>query len=304
MSSGELVGLRGQLPVPVGDPAGGVGHPADGDALVADRDVGVMVRGLGSLGEAVDERDRGGEAVEGELALKRAVDLVPVVHAPEYGGFSQWRKPTPTTELTVSWFYRPLAHLVVLALMPLRVPPPAVVLAGATAGIASAVELARGDYVLAAALLVLKTVLDGADGALARASGRITAFGRYLDSECDLLVNAALFAAIGYATGRWFLAVVVFLVATLVLSVNYNLRRLYLRERGIEEEPLSVAGLAARSARRFYELVYAPQDRAVEWLVRRYRVTYDTRVLTALHNVGLATQHTVIAACLVLAARL
>ena len=71
-----------------------------------------------------------------------------------------------------------------------------------------------------------------------------------------------------------------FLVATLVLSVNYNLRRLYLRERGIEEEPLPVTGLAARAARRLYELVYAPQDRAVEWFVRRYRVTYDRRALT------------------------
>jgi phosphatidylglycerophosphate synthase len=263
-----------------------------------------MVRGLGRLGEAVDERDRGRKAVEHELALERPVDLVPVAHAPEYGGFSRWRKRTPTTELVVAWLYRPLAHLVVLALLPLRVPPPAVVLAGAAAGFASAVEIARGDYVLAAVLLVLKTVLDGADGALARASGRITAFGRYLDSECDLLVNAALFAAIGYATGRWFLAMVVFLASTIVLSVSYNLRRLYLRDRGIGEEPLQVTGLAARAARRFYELVYAPQDRAVEWFVRRYHVTYDSRALTVLHNLGLATQHTVIAACLVLAAQL
>ena len=304
MSSGEAVRLSGHVAVAVGDPSRGVGHPANGDALVADCDVGVMVSGLGSLGEAVDERDRSGEAVEHELSLKRPVDLVPVPHAPEYGGFSRWRKQTPTTELTVAWFYRPLAHLVVLALLPLRVPPPAVVLAGATAGFLSAVEIARGHYLLAAALLVLKTVLDGADGALARASGRITAFGRYLDSECDLLVNAALFAAIGYATGRSFLALVAFLVSTIVLSVNYNLRRLYLRERGIEEDPLPVTGLGARAARRFYELVYAPQDRAVEWLVRRYRVAYDRRALTVLHNLGLATQHTVIAACLVLAAQL
>ncbi len=304
MSSGEAVRLSGHVAVAVGDPSRGVGHPANGDALVADCDVGVMVSGLGSLGEAVDERDRSGEAVEHELSLKRPVDLVPVPHAPEYGGFSRWRKQTPTTELTVAWFYRPLAHLVVLALLPLRVPPPAVVLAGATAGFVSAVEIARGHYLLAAALLVLKTVLDGADGALARASGRITAFGRYLDSECDLLVNAALFAAIGYATGRSFLALVAFLVSTIVLSVNYNLRRLYLRERGSEEEPLPVTGLAARAARGFYKLVYAPQDRAVEWFVRRYHVTYDRRALTVLHNLGLATQHTVIAACLVLAARL
>jgi archaetidylinositol phosphate synthase len=204
----------------------------------------------------------------------------------------------------VARFYRPLAHLVVLALLPLRVPPPAVVLAGSAAGIAAAVELVRGHYVRAATLLVLKTVLDGADGALARASGRISAFGRYLDSECDLLVNAALFAAIGYAAGRWFLAVGLFLTSTIVLSVNYNLRRLYLRERGIEEAPLPVSGLAALAARRFYELVYAPQDRAVEWFVRRYRIRYGRRALTVVHNLGLATQHTVIAACLVLAAQL
>jgi archaetidylinositol phosphate synthase len=193
--------------------------------------------------------------------------------------------------------------VVVLALLPLRVPPPAVVLAGAAAGIAAAVELARGDYVLAAVLLVLKTVLDGADGALARASGRVTAFGRYLDSECDLLVNAALFAAIGYATGRPLAAIGAFLVLTLVLSVNYNLRRLYLRERGVEEEPLPVTSRAGRIARRVYELVYAPQDRLVESLVQRYRVSYEKGALTFLHNLGLATQHTVLAACLFVAAR-
>jgi phosphatidylglycerophosphate synthase len=192
----------------------------------------------------------------------------------------------------------------VLALLPLRVPPPAVVLAGATAGIAAAVEVARGAYALAAVLLVLKTVLDGADGALARASGRITAFGRYLDSLCDLLVNAALFAGIGYATGLWLLALAAFLVATLVLSLNYNLRRVYLRGRGIEEDALPETSAAARAARRVYGLVYAPQDRAIEWVVRRLRVPFGRRTLTVLHNLGLATQHTVIAACLFVAAQL
>ena len=67
--------------------------------------------------------------------------------------------------------YRPLAHLVVLALLPLRVPPPAVVLAGAAAGIAAAFEIARGGLLAAAVLVVVKTILDGADGALARAAG-------------------------------------------------------------------------------------------------------------------------------------
>ena len=180
--------------------------------------------------------------------------------------------------------------MLVLALLPLRVPPPAVVLAGCAAGIAAAVELARGELLAAAGLLVLKTVLDGADGALARAADRVTAFGRYLDSDCDLIVNAALFAAIGYATGRWFLAVTGFASSTIVLSLNFNLRRLY---AGTEAMPEG-GGIA----RRCYELVYAPQDRLADRLVRRRPRRSTLRVF---HNLGLATQHTVLAACLVLA---
>lgn len=187
--------------------------------------------------------------------------------------------------------YRPLAYVVVLALLPLRVPPPVVVLAGLGAGIAAAVEIARGDLLVAAGLVVVKTVLDGADGALARAADRVTAFGRYLDSDCDLVVNAALAVGIGYATGRPLLALVAFVGATAVLSLNFNLRRVY--------EGWGAMPAGGGFARTFYELVYAPQDRLADRLVRRRP---RRRTLWAFHNLGLATQHTILAACLVLAA--
>jgi len=187
--------------------------------------------------------------------------------------------------------YRPLAHLVVLALLPLRVAPPAVVLAGAAAGIAAAFEIARGGLLAAAGLVVVKTILDGADGALARAAGRETAFGRYLDSDCDLVVNAALWVGIAYATGRPLLAVLAFAASTLVLSVNFNLRRLYAGTEAMPE--------GGGAARRFYELVYAPQDRIADRLVRRRPRLTTLRVF---HNLGLATQHTALAVCLVLVA--
>ena len=187
--------------------------------------------------------------------------------------------------------YRPLAHLLVLGLLPLRVPPPAVVLAGLVAGLAAAVEIARGQLLAAAALVLVKTILDGADGALARAADRVTAFGRYLDSDCDLVVNAVLAAAIGYATGRPLLALAGFLAATVVLSLNFNLRRLY--------EGWGAMPPGGGVARRVYELVYAPQDRLVDRLVHR-RPRHST--LWAFHNLGLATQHTVLAICLALVA--
>ncbi len=142
------------------------------------------------------------------------------------------RKQRPSFELAAELVFRPLAHLLVLALLPLGVPPPAVVVAGTGVGLLAAVELGRGELLLAAILLQLKTLLDNADGQLARASGRVTAFGRYLDSESDLLVNAALFVALGSVTGEALLAGVCFILVTLVLSTDFNLELLYRRERG------------------------------------------------------------------------
>ena len=292
MSSEQLVGTGGELAIPVSDAARGVRRPADRDAAVADRDVGMVVLGLREVGEPIDESDRVAEPVELERPLEGGVALDPVsvlAHDSDSSLFERSRKPTPTRELVADALYRPLAHLVVLALLPLRVPPPAVVLAGLVAGLAAAFEITRGNLLAAAALVVLKTVLDGADGALARAAGRVTAVGRYLDSDCDLVVNAALFAAIGYATGRPLLALGGFLASTLVLSLNFNLRRLYC---GTEAMPEG-GGLA----RTFYELVYAPQDRLADRILRRRPSLATLRVF---HNLGLATQHTALAVVLVL----
>jgi phosphatidylglycerophosphate synthase len=221
------------------------------------------------------------------------------------------RKPRPAAchELLCERVFRPLAHVVVLGLLPLRVPPPAVVLSAAATGLAGAAELWQGNLVTAALLLQLKTVLDNADGQLARAARRESVLGRYLDSESDLLVNAVLFAALGYTSGHGWLALASFLVTTLVLSVNFNLERLYRRELGepVEIRP-AATGIAAALAR-VYDVVYAPQDRLVhafvEWRLRRLRagraerlVYHDPSMLAVTANLGLSTQLAVLGLCL------
>jgi phosphatidylglycerophosphate synthase len=208
------------------------------------------------------------------------------------------RKARLGTEFLCEWVYRPLAHGVVLALAPLRVPPPVVVLASAAAGLAAAVELARGHLVLAALLVQSKTVLDNADGQLARLTGAVTAFGRYLDSECDLLVNAALFAAAGWSTGRWPAPAVGFVALTAVLSINFNLERL---ARGLAPSwDSSVLG-------RLYGLLYGWQDLLVENFVERRlrrlgeeaRTAYHDRATVAiLANLGMTTQLAVFGLCI------
>jgi phosphatidylglycerophosphate synthase len=220
------------------------------------------------------------------------------------------RKTRAAQEVLCELIFRPVAHLVVVALRPFRVPPPVVAAASGVAGIAAAVELVHGRFLLAAALIQLKTVLDNADGQLARLTGRITAFGRYLDSELDLIVNAALFAAVGWSTGQFALALAGFVALTTVLSVNYNAERLYRAERG---EPAGAmpetSGRADGLLRWLYVLVYAPQDRLVErffaWRLRaagpQARLAYhDRATVSVLANLGMSTQLLVFGICVAL----
>ena len=203
--------------------------------------------------------------------------------------------------------FRPIAHLVVLALAPLRVPPPAVVLTAATTGITAAALIATHHYLVAALLLVLKTVLDNADGQLARATHQITVLGRYLDSESDLLVNAFVFAGLGIATHHPFLAAISFLCVTLVLGVDFNMERLYRAERGEPFDPMPPATGIAGVLAKVYRAVYAPQDIWIERYCERRlrgsipaqrRAYHDRSTLQILANCGLSTQLATLAVCL------
>jgi phosphatidylglycerophosphate synthase len=182
--------------------------------------------------------------------------------------------------------FRPLAHPLVLLLARLRVPPPLVVVAAGAAGIAAAVELGRGSLLAAALLVQLKTLLDNADGQLARLTGRTSAFGRYLDSEVDLLVNAALFAALGWRVGHAALVLAGFLALTSVLSLNFNAERL---SRAATAEPEPEHGPTAL-LRWIYGLVYAPQDRLAEAIVARRPGLAGPTAVSLLANLGMSTQ--------------
>jgi archaetidylinositol phosphate synthase len=196
------------------------------------------------------------------------------------------RKPRRGTELVCEKGFRPLAHPLVLVLAHLRVPPPLVVVAAGTAGLAAAVELGHGSLLAAALLVQLKTLLDNADGQVARLTGRVSAFGRYLDSEVDLLVNAGLFAALASQTAQPALALAGFLALTSVLSLNFNVERL---SRAATTQP-EAEGRGTAFLRRIYGLVYAPQDRLAEALVARRPALTSPTAVSLLANLGMSTQ--------------
>jgi phosphatidylglycerophosphate synthase len=115
--------------------------------------------------------------------------------------YSKSIKSSVSDEPINTYMLRPLAGLVVRALYKTRVTPNQVTAASTIAGlIAALVYLNNTPLAVACAgfLVTTKDVLDSTDGQLARAKHQFSRIGRFLDSIGDFVVNAALFASIGY----------------------------------------------------------------------------------------------------------
>ncbi|MFN2322971.1 MAG: CDP-alcohol phosphatidyltransferase family protein [Trueperaceae bacterium] len=225
---------------------------------------------------------------------------------------------------------QPVANVAVRAAARLGIDPQLVVWSHAALGAAAAVLIVVGDvgaWRVAAGLLLIKAFLDNVDGSLARATGRVTVMGRYLDTVLDTIVNALLFAALAvHGPGMWAvpLALGGYAALVVVLSLDFNLERRYKALRGLV--PLEADGVPAGAPERwlaafrgFYERFLEPQDVAIDRLDERafVRVTdtsYETAPLdqrlawndlwstSTLVNLGLTTQMAVLAACLALGA--
>ena len=103
---------------------------------------------------------------------------------------------------------RTLASRSVLGLTRTRVTPNALTATGVLlCGIASVVVLFEGRnellfYWLAALVFVVGSLLDILDGALARAGGKSTPFGAFLDSTTDRISEGFMLTAIAYVLAR------------------------------------------------------------------------------------------------------
>ena len=87
------------------------------------------------------------------------------------------------------------------------------------------------QFFLAAFFLVLKSVLDAADGELARIKNTPSYTGRYFDSISDILLNALFLLAIGFITNAsWYLVLFAF-VAIQLQGTLYNYYYVILRNR-------------------------------------------------------------------------
>lgn len=217
----------------------------------------------------------------------------------------------------------PLVLPLVRLFVNLRVNPQHIVLAHTLVGFTAAGILATGSpqmLWLVAVLLWLKTILDNTDGGVARASGRVTGMGRYLDTVMDFWVNVALFLALT-AYGSASLSLGALVVLTLILSLDFNYERLYkILRRPHAAEPVVAVGAPLwlyGIFERFYRYVFAPQDSCITaldaWLFRRVTgipfkqapqasqlAWHDLFATASLVNLGLSSQYLLFGLCLLI----
>src|SRR5207247_10766937 len=103
-------------------------------------------------------------------------------------------------------------------------PPNAVTIIGSVLTASVGVLIAQGWFVAAGLCLWLFSVTDTLDGALARATGRVTVFGAFLDSVCDRYAEAAVFCGLVWwyqTTGNSLGVVLAYLALVGSLMVSY-----------------------------------------------------------------------------------
>ena len=101
----------------------------------------------------------------------------------------------------VSDYGRPVAKLIAEALKNTRVTAIHITLLFGISGILAIVYMLKSQFWLAGFFLILKSILDAADGQLARVKNEPSYSGRYLDSIFDSLLNFALIISIAVFTG-------------------------------------------------------------------------------------------------------
>jgi CDP-diacylglycerol---serine O-phosphatidyltransferase len=102
--------------------------------------------------------------------------------------------------LDVSDYGRPFARTFVNRIQHTDITPVQVTYLFGISGLIAVYCILNGFYITAGFFLILKSILDAADGELARTIGRPSYTGRYLDSIFDIFLNFLVLAAIWYVS--------------------------------------------------------------------------------------------------------
>ncbi|MFO7720778.1 MAG: CDP-alcohol phosphatidyltransferase family protein [Gillisia sp.] len=102
--------------------------------------------------------------------------------------------------IDLSDYGRPIAKLIANSLKDTSYTPIHVTIWFIISGLIAIAYILNGYYWAAAFFLIFKSILDAADGELARVKKTPSHTGRYLDSVADIILNLIIFIALWYIT--------------------------------------------------------------------------------------------------------
>jgi CDP-diacylglycerol--serine O-phosphatidyltransferase len=133
--------------------------------------------------------------------------------------------------IDLSDYGRPVARVIANSLKSTRFTPVDVTIAFVISGLIGVYFILEASYWLAAFFLILKSILDAADGELARLKETPSYTGRFLDSVSDIILNFIILSAVGYLTDTRFILIFLAFFGMQLQGTLYNYYYVILRNR-------------------------------------------------------------------------
>jgi len=191
--------------------------------------------------------------------------------------FSEWlRRHT-------HWLVDPIAR----AISRLGIPPNWMTVLGLIANVAVALLVARGHLRVGGLLIILASLFDAFDGAVARVSGRTSSFGAFLDSTLDRFSEAVIYLGLllyYLRQGQQMETILVY--ATIVGSLMVSYARARAEGLGLQCK----VGLLTR-AERIFLLVIGLVAGIMPWILWVLVVLTNVTVIQRMFHVWRLTRH-------------
>ena len=211
--------------------------------------------------------------------------------------------------IDLSDYGRPIARVIAISLKNTSFTPIHVTTWFIIAGLTAVYCMINGHYYLAGFFLILKSILDAADGELARVKNTPSYTGRYLDSVADIILNALFFITIAYLTKTSLIICFLAFCGLQIQGTLYNYYYVILRNkfegdttsRVFENEtPKALKGEKQRSVTilfTVYKILYGVFDRIIYALDSKASKgkTLPKWLMTSVSTFGLGFQLLIIA---------
>lgn len=183
-------------------------------------------------------------------------------------------------------------------------------------GILAAFLIYRGDFVVAALLILLKNVLDAVDGSLARLQNRPSRVGRFADSISDIILNFMFIFAIALHYGCCYLLAALAFISVSLQGTVFNYYYVLYRHRAggdatsrVDESPEGYPWdnpMLLKILYALYVILYKWQDILIMWfdrtVLRNPAIYSDRAFLSVITMFGLGV-HLLILAIFLLAGK-